>query len=227
MGRKKFLAVMMVYGMLLGLTGCGNAGDSAETDSPEDAWQEETVEWESLPEQTETRETETQEAETWETETQETQDGEDAGLDEKLSAYRIAREDWTAIPMGNGVTGSGGKMQNPEEFGFTFDASSIGNFDSRELTEAYDTAKKYVEESLKVSVTTKHTVYMCVDPRIWAIYDAEDKGVADGYAPENIFICEYCDNGNWQYLILVREEKGKAWSVIHHGDSYMADDDSE
>ena len=67
----------------------------------------------------------------------------------------------------------------------------------------------------------KHTVYMCVDPRIWEIYEAEDKGVAEGYETENIFVCEYCDNGSWKYLILVREGKGSAWEVIHNGSSYM------
>jgi hypothetical protein len=70
-------------------------------------------------------------------------------------------------------------------------------------------------------VETRNTTYHCVDPRIWEIYSANDKGVANGYEPENIYVTEYCDNGAWQYLILVREGKGSEWKVIHHGSSYM------
>lgn len=37
----------------------------------------------------------------------------------------------------------------------------------------------------------------------------------------NIFVCEYCNgDGEWQYLILVRDGKGSAWSVLHDGSSY-------
>ena len=87
--------------------------------------------------------------------------------------------------------------------------------------EAIDTANSYVENTLGITVKTRNTTYMCVDPRIWEIYSAEDKGVASGYEPENIYLREYCDNGTWQYLILVRDGKGSAWEVIHHGSSYM------
>ena len=56
-----------------------------------------------------------------------------------------------------------------------------------------------------------------------AIYEDEDKGVASGYDADNIFLCEFNDNGNWQYLILVREGKGSEWEVLHHGSSYKTD----
>ena len=62
---------------------------------------------------------------------------------------------------------------------------------------------------------------ICPDPRVLAIYDDEDKGVAAGYDSSNIFVCEYCNgDGVWQYLILVRDGKSGAWSVIHDGSSY-------
>lgn len=155
-----------------------------------------------------------------------TQGDEEQSGDEKLeaglAAYRQARED-NVIDYGNGVTG--GSPGNPEDYGFSLDLSAAGRFDSRELTEGYAAGKRYVETILGFVPETRNTVYTCVDPRIQAIYDAEDKGVADGYAPENIFVCEYCDHGTWQYLILVREGKGSAWEVIHHGSSYMAEED--
>ena len=53
-----------------------------------------------------------------------------------------------------------------------------------------------------------------------AIYDDEDKGVANSYDADNIFLCEYSENGEWQYIILVREGKGKEWTVLFHGDTY-------
>ncbi len=146
----------------------------------------------------------------------------DEELEEKLAAYREARENAKPISLGNGVT-MGGSVSE-EEYGISYDASILSTFDSREMAEAFGTANSYVEDTLGISVETRNTTYHCVDPRIWAIYSAEDKGVANGYAPENIYVVEYCENGTWQYLILVREGKGSAWEVIHHGSSYMEEE---
>lgn len=212
--RKKFIAAIICV-MIMGLTACAG-GKEEVADSPKQV--------EPLVIEMEDTEQSSDIQEQADTQIQESEENEDEELDEKLDEYREYRETVTAVPMGNGVTGSGnGPMKNPEDFGFSFDASASENFDVRELTEGFETGKNYVENILGISVETKHTVYMCVDPRIWAIYEAEDKGVADGYEPENIFVCEYSDNGSWQYLILVREGKGSAWEVIHHGSSYMED----
>ena len=146
----------------------------------------------------------------------------DEELEEKLAAYREARENAKPISLGNGVT-MGGSVSE-EEYGISYDASILSTFDSREMAEAFGTANSYVEDTLGISVETRNTTYHCVDPRIWAIYSAEDKGVANGYAPENIYVVEYCENGTWQYLILVRDGKGSAWKVIHHGSSYMEEE---
>jgi len=143
----------------------------------------------------------------------------DEKLEEKLAAYREARENAKPTSLGNGVT-MGGSVSE-EEYGILYDAGILSTFDSREMAEAYGTAISYVEDTLGIFPETRDTVYHCVDPRIWAIYEAEDKGVANGYEPENIYVCEYCDDGTWQYLILVRDGKGSAWEVIHHGSSYM------
>lgn len=247
MKRKKNLVVVMISVMVVGLTACnGEADDSklvesfqtptesvekesndmqgqkvTETQEPQSAASEETQEVQETQEIQEVQETqkvqETQELQ----KTQEVQESEDEELEENLAKYRAERENATGIPMGNGVTGSGGAKLKPEDYNLLFDASATENFDSRELVEALDTAKNYVENTLEIPIETKYTIYTCVDPRIWEIYEAEDKGVADGYEAENIFVCEYSDNGKWQYLIVVREEKGSAWNVIHHGSSYM------
>lgn len=170
----------------------------------------------------ETQGTEDQKLETQQSETQESQDNEqndtDVELDKKLAQYREEREGMTNVAMGNGVSGYG--APNAENYGFQDTADYMQNLDSRELNKAFETAKKYVEETLAIFVETNAVVYACVDPRITEIYEITDKGVADGYDGENIFVCEYCDNGTWQYLILVRDGKDSDWSVIHHGSSY-------
>lgn len=143
----------------------------------------------------------------------------DDELEDNLAKYRAEREKMTNVSLGSGVSGYG--APNAEDYGFSSDESEyLLQFDSRELSEAYETAKQYVTDTLEISVETKGTVYPCVDSRITEIYEADDKGVANGYESENIFVCEYCDEGNWKYLILVREAKGEEWKVIHHGNSY-------
>ncbi|MGL4739841.1 MAG: hypothetical protein ACRC41_03435 [Sarcina sp.] len=60
----------------------------------------------------------------------------------------------------------------------------------------------------------------CIDPRINKIYDNEDKGVANGYENENIYVHEYEDtNNSYKYLIMVKEKN--IWKVIHDGENYL------
>lgn len=61
----------------------------------------------------------------------------------------------------------------------------------------------------------------CVDPRMNAIYDDADKGVANGYQNEDIYIVEYEteEEDVYSYLILVRE-KDNTWKVIYEGQNY-------
>lgn len=141
----------------------------------------------------------------------------DAELEEELARYRQERED--SIQEANGLVEGG----SPDESNYTFDMSGIGlsQFDTRETTEGFAAARIYVTDTLGIKPSTKMEIYMCVDPRILAIYEDEDKGVAAGYDNSNIFVCEYCGEGNvWQYLILVREGKGSQWEVIYNGGSY-------
>ena len=143
-------------------------------------------------------------------------------IDKSLAAYREEREKTTGVKLGDGLSGYG--APNKEEYGLDGDGEDTSlKLDSRELNEVYEAAKKYVVETLKIKVDTNATVYPCVDPRINEIYEAEDKGVADGYDANNIFVCEYSDNGTWNYLFLVRDAKGEPWEAIHHGTSYQND----
>lgn len=142
----------------------------------------------------------------------------DEELEAQLKQYRQERED--NIKEENGLAEGG----SPDEENYTFDLSGTdyaAQFDTRELTEAYKAARIYVKDTLGIEPNTKMSVYMCIDPRILAIYEDKHKGVAAGYENGNIFVCEYYgENDEWEYLILVREGKGSSWKVIHHGAGY-------
>ena len=134
-------------------------------------------------------------------------------IEEELAAYRAERE------KGSSTLGNYIMVQAPNEKNYHYgvgDTSYTTRFDSRELNKAYETADAYIQNTLNL----KSEVWSCVDPRMNAIYEDEDNGVASGYDADNIFLCEYNDNGNWQYLILVREGKGADWEVLYHGSSY-------
>ena len=135
-------------------------------------------------------------------------------IEKELAAYRSEREQGTSS-LGNYTM-----VQLPNEENYNYDvgdgSSYTSRFDSRELNEAFKVAGAYIKDTLNLD----GDVWACIDPRMTAIYEDEDKGVADGYDADNIFLCEYNDNGNWQYLILVREKKGSDWKVLHHGSSY-------
>lgn len=241
MKNKKFFAGVICV-MAIGLSACANKDDTSGAQT----LQQEQIRIEaasSVSEEAKTQDPEHQETENHEQERSTTPDVQsreeqkseiqqsetpvskdheqndtDAELEEKLAQYRAEREGMTNVAMGNGVSGYG--APNAENYGFQDTADYMQNYDSRELNKAFETAKKYVEETLAISVETNAVVYACVDQRITEIYEATDKGVANGYDAENIFVCEYCDNGTWQYLILVRDGKDSDWSVIHHGSSY-------
>ena len=137
-------------------------------------------------------------------------------VEEELAAYRADRE--------KGVSTLGNYMMvaapNEENYHYGVgDSSYTSRFDSKELNKAFDVANAYIKGTLNL----ESPLWACIDPRMTAIYEDEDKGVASGYDADNIFLCEYNDNGNWQYLILVREGKGSDWEVLYHGDSYKTD----
>lgn len=81
----------------------------------------------------------------------------------------------------------------------------------------------YIKNELKVPEKEYgYNQSSCDDPRMNAIYDDEDKGVAKGYENENISIEEFETEKDdvYSYLILGRDSKDSPWKVIHHGNSY-------
>lgn len=137
-------------------------------------------------------------------------------IEKELAAYRAERE------KGVSTFGSYAMVEVPNGKNYHYgvgDSSYTSRFDSRELNKAFEAAGVYVKNTLNM----ESEVWPCVDPRMTAIYEDEDKGVARGYDADDIFLCEYNDNGNWQYLILVREGKGADWEALYYGGSYKTD----
>lgn len=138
-------------------------------------------------------------------------------LEKEMAAYRAEREN------GESSLGNYTLAQLPSEenykYGIGSSDSYTDRFDARELNEAFGVADDYVKGTLKL----ESEAWACIDPRITSIYEDEDKGVADGYDADNIFLCEYNDHGTWQYLILVREGRGSDWKVLYHGRSYKTE----
>ena len=210
---------LMAAGMLvLALTtGCGSGNNNAsvnraneESDSILSTEMEDTIH--NAGEQESQTDTETEQTE--ESSQSHSQDTE--SIEEELAAYRAERE------KGTSSVGNYTMVQLPNEDNYNYgiaasDHSSV--FDSKELNEAYEAANAYIKGTLNL----ESELWPCIDPRMNAIYEDEDKGVANGYDADNIFLCEYNDNGNWQYLILVREGKGSDWKVLYHGGSYKTD----
>lgn len=222
MRNKKFFTAMVVCAMVTGIAGCAKASGN-EPDAPIQIESSAIRDENKNKEDADVSDTQIQGESQVQTPAPENNEGSvngqtDAELEEELKNYRQEREDM--IQEANGLVEGG----SPDEDNYTFDMSGsfyTSRFDTRETTEAYAAARFYVTDTLGIKPSTKMVTYMCIDPRVLAIYDDEDKGVAAGYDSSNIFVCEYCNgNGVWQYLILVRDGKGSAWSVIHDGSSY-------
>lgn len=199
----KNYTVTAVCVMMIGLTGCGNVNREVSDD----------------PIKTEITvigkdEEQAESVQSSEHDKEEQADSEQ----EELKNYRQERED--AIIEVNGLVEGG----SPDENNYSFDMSGLdyaGQFDTKEMAQAYAAAKIYVTDILGIKPNTKMTTYMCIDPKMLAIYEDEDKGVAAGYDNNNIFLCEYCNEEDvWQYLVLVRDSKDSPWNVIHNGNSY-------
>jgi ABC-type Fe3+-citrate transport system substrate-binding protein len=135
-------------------------------------------------------------------------------IEEELADYRAEREKGTSSHGNYTMV----ELPNEENYNNKIGDSNdyTSRFDSRELNEAFEVAEAYVEDTLHL----ESEVWSCIDPRMLAIYEDEDKGVASGYDADNIFLCEFNNNGSWQYLILVREGKGSDWEVLYQGSSY-------
>ena len=136
-------------------------------------------------------------------------------LDESLLRYREEREK-SNEKMPDGTV----MVVEPNEDDYDIDFSGYeymsSLFDTREKTEAFEAALKYLKDTYGIE-----KVYWCIDPRVYELYGNEEKGVADGYEDDNIFVAEYAGvDGEWNYLILVRERKGSEWKVVGDGKDY-------
>lgn len=141
----------------------------------------------------------------------------DKKIEEALKKYREDRAANQKDFMISGLSATKGLDGGAEAYGLEGVDKRHNNLDSKESTEAFETAENYVKDTLKLD--TK--IYDCADPQILKIYDDKDKGVAKGYDKDNIDVLEYQEkDGTWSYLFLGKNGKGKPWKVLSHGKSY-------
>lgn len=122
--------------------------------------------------------------------------------------------DGTSISFGNNGTDLLGYSENVPDF---------SNYSENEKLQITNTVIDYLEKVLKMPKSDiGYDINFCIDPRILAIYDNEDKGVLDGYENENICIYEYETEKEdvYSYLFLARYSKDEDFKVVHAGDSY-------
>lgn len=211
---KLIVAGMLILAFMMGCSSNGNAINKGANGTVSEDTDDDGYNVEEQGSQNDTKPEQLEENETSQPQPQTTPTAEE--LEKELAAYRADRE--------KGVSSTGKEMLAilPSEDNYKYGVGDIGNmpkFDARELNEAYKVADDYVAGTLKL----EGQAWECIDPRMTAIYEDEDKGVANGYDADNIFLCEYNDNGKWQYLILVREKKGSDWNVLYHGSSYKTE----
>lgn len=194
MKNKKLYTTMVAFAVVMGLTGCAKESGK-EPDAPIQIESSAIKDERERKEEVDVSDTQRQEKSQVQTPILENNEGgveeqTDAQLEEELKSYRQEREDM--IQEANGLVEGG----SPDEDNYSFAMSGsfyTGRFDTRETTEAYAAARIYVTDTLGPKPDTKMVTYMCIDPRVLAIYDDEDKGVAAGYDSSNIFVCEYCN----------------------------------
>ena len=208
--KRNYIKLMMTGILILVfVAGCGQNKNTANEDVNE-------IVSEDIGNQTSTEAENLEEAQNSQSQNQETASEDE--IEKEMAAYRDERGKDTST-IGNYLLAELPSEEN-YKYGIGSSNSYTARFDARELNEAFKTADDYVKGTLKLESET----WECIDPRMTAIYEDEDKGVAEGYDADNIFLCEYNNNGNWQYLILVREKKGSDWKVLYHGSNYKSDE---
>lgn len=143
----------------------------------------------------------------------------DSELDKKIAAMRKFRK--------NNKKSENGSMTAISQV----DTDLVGQtknrppFDEVESKKQVEVVSDYLGKKFNIDINdeeefNKINQATCIDPRINAIYD-DDKGVANGYKNEEIYIEEYEDSdGTYKYLILIKDKETKEWTVIHDGDGY-------
>ncbi|KAB3539028.1 hypothetical protein F8154_00910 [Alkaliphilus pronyensis] len=113
-------------------------------------------------------------------------------------------------------------MSSTEEFyQFPGQSQNIPTWEDEDYSFFYECSKAYVDYIKEKHGFDPVISQQCLDPRMNAIYDDSDKGVANGYNNEDIYLVEYetQDENVYSYLVVVRENDG-TWHVIHEGLSY-------
>lgn len=145
----------------------------------------------------------------------------DTELDKALAIIRKARKESVTVKDGGVsiISSNGGDLPGQSKNMPDFSTEEIEKWEQRA-----NLGLDYLENELKIP---KRPVYgydtsQCLDPRINAIYDDEDKGVASGYDNENIYIEEYETEKDdvYSYIFFVRDSKDSPWKIIYHGNSY-------
>lgn len=142
----------------------------------------------------------------------------DSELDKTLAEMRKYRTDNVKVEAGGGVTAF--SMRDDEIPGQTQNRPEFSDLTTEEF---WEFIYEYLKNEVKVPEREYgYDVAQCIDPRMNAIYDEDDKGVAAGYENENILLIEYetSEDDIYSYLVLVRESKDSLWEVIHDGLSY-------
>lgn len=148
------------------------------------------------------------------------EDQKDVEIDKALAKIRKSRKESVTVKDGMVTVISNNGMELPGQ------SKNIPNLnaDIKEIEKRVKLVYNYLENELKIP---KRGIYeydtsTCIDPRMNAIYDDEDKGVAKGYENKNIYIEEYetAEEDVYSYLILVRDSKDSDWRIIHDGNSY-------
>ena len=144
----------------------------------------------------------------------------DIVLDEALAELRSQRisetyADGLSMAMSPNGLDLPGQSQNIPHFDFEYSETELGPI----VEMIYDYLQKLGVPEPEEGYDS--IVWNCIDPRMNAIYDDEDKGVAAGYDNENIYLQEfYWEGEGWRYLILVRDSEESPWQVLHEGLSY-------
>lgn len=103
-------------------------------------------------------------------------------------------------------------------YGFSVNHKAFTLNETYELIFDYLKNKKNIPENKIYG----YDISNCIDPKMTALYDTEDKGVANGYEKDNIFIAEYetSEEGVYNYLILVCNDGESEWKIIYDGLDY-------
>jgi len=147
------------------------------------------------------------------------EDQRDIILDETLAEIRSQRS-VKKLPDGSTISTSVGPLVTNEILGQSQNIPSH-TLTEEMFTQIFEAINDYFKKNKIPELDFEKTpLWKCIDPRINAIYDDEDKGVATGYENENILLKEYEANNKYRYIILVRESTSTPWKVIHEGTSY-------